>query len=113
MQNRALRSSLPVRKSAKSWEKVKRGHVRVAYHRLHYSRMPTRTRQRLLFLTCLCGSLVISGRLSAQASGTSTLDFATGSEFEDYLRVLQVAGLAELQPWSIRGLSPRIGVGSG
>jgi hypothetical protein len=50
----------------------------------------------------------VSGRLSAQATGTTTLDFATGSEFEDYLRVLQVAGLAELQPWSIRGLAPRI-----
>jgi hypothetical protein len=81
--------------------------VRVAYHRLHYSRMPTRTRQ-LLLLTWLCAPLVVSGRLAAQASRTTTLDFATGSEFEDYLRVLQVAGLAELQPWSIRGLAPRI-----
>ena len=34
-------------------------------------------------------------------------DFATGSEFEDYLRVLQIAGVAPLYPWSIRGFSPR------
>ena len=70
--------------------------------------MPTKTRQLLLLLTCLSGTLVMSGRLGAQASRTTTLDFATGSEFEDYLRVLQVAGLEELQPWSIRGLSPRV-----
>ena len=35
------------------------------------------------------------------------LDYATGSEFEDYLRALQVAGLTGLYPWSIRGFSPR------
>jgi hypothetical protein len=70
-------------------------------------RMPTKTRLLLPLLTCLCGTFVTSPYLKAQASRTTTLDFATGSEFEDYLRVLQVAGLAEVQPWSIRGLSPR------
>lgn len=35
------------------------------------------------------------------------LDYATGSEFEDYLRALQDAGMTELYPWSIRGFSPR------
>ncbi len=35
------------------------------------------------------------------------LDFATGSEFEDYLRALQVAELTGPYPWSIRGFSPR------
>jgi hypothetical protein len=70
--------------------------------------MPIKTHQLLPLLTCLCGTLSMPGRLGAQASSTTTLDFATGSEFEDYLRVLQVAGLEELQPWSIRGLSPRI-----
>lgn len=35
------------------------------------------------------------------------LDYATGSEFEDYLRALQVAGLTGLYPWSIRGFSQR------
>jgi hypothetical protein len=33
------------------------------------------------------------------------LDFATASELEDYLRVLQVAGMAPLHPWSLRGFS--------
>jgi hypothetical protein len=51
--------------------------------------------------------IACSTRSTAQASRTTTLDFATGSEFEDYLRVLQVAGLEPLQPWSIRGFSPR------
>lgn len=69
--------------------------------------MPSKARQLPRLLTCFLGTLMMSGRLSAQASRTTTLDFATGSEFEDYLRVLQVAGLEELQPWSIRGFSPR------
>jgi hypothetical protein len=70
--------------------------------------MPIKTHQLLSLLACLSGTFAISGHLGAQASRTTTLDFATGSEFEDYLRVLQVAGLEELEPWSIRGLSPRI-----
>jgi hypothetical protein len=45
--------------------------------------------------------------LRAQPSQATMLDFATGGEFEDYLRVLQVAGIAPLYPWSIRGLSPK------
>src|SRR5258706_6298731 len=62
-------------------------------------------RQLLVVSCCLiaCSTLSI-----AQASRSTTLDFATGSEFEDYLRVLQVAGLEALQPWSIRGFSPRV-----
>jgi hypothetical protein len=47
-----------------------------------------------------------SGVLPAQPSHVTMLDFQTGSEFEDYLRVLQVAGIAPLYPWSIRGFSP-------
>lgn len=43
----------------------------------------------------------------AQPRAATMGDVATGSEFEDYLRVLQVAGLAPLYPWSIRGFSPR------
>jgi hypothetical protein len=35
------------------------------------------------------------------------LDFSTGSDYEDYLRVLQIAGKIPLQPWSIRGFSRR------
>ena len=35
------------------------------------------------------------------------LDFSTGSEMEDYLRVMQIAGKVPLYPWSIRGFSRR------
>jgi hypothetical protein len=45
--------------------------------------------------------------LEAQGVQTTMLDYATGSEFEDYLRALQVAGLTQLYPWSIRAFSPR------
>ena len=68
--------------------------------------MPIRSRALLQLLTCFCSTLAISERLAAQAPNTTTLDFATGSEYEDYLRVLQVAGIEELRPWSIRGFSP-------
>src|SRR3954471_13721159 len=51
--------------------------------------------------------LACSTLASAQASRTTTLDFVSGSQFEDYLRVLQISGLEPLRPWSIRGFSPR------
>lgn len=35
------------------------------------------------------------------------LDFAAGSEYEDYLRALQIAGKVPLYSWSIRGFSRR------
>src|SRR4051812_36172604 len=92
---------------AESRPKVKRDHVRARCDRLHYSRMPIKSRPLLLLLTFLLQFPATSGRLGAQASGTSILDFATGSEFEDYLRALQVAGIEGLQPWSIRGFAPR------
>ena len=44
---------------------------------------------------------------AAQSRRTTMLDYATGSELEDYLRVLQVAGMTTPYPWSIRGFSPR------
>lgn len=56
----------------------------------------------ILFLVCL---LVIPSGADAQPSRVTLADFATGSEFEEYLRVLQVAGIAPLYPWSIRGFS--------
>ena len=58
-------------------------------------------------LALLFCALAASRPLSAQGSRVSMLDFATGSEYEDYLRVLQVAGIAPLHPWSIRGFSRR------
>jgi len=45
--------------------------------------------------------------IRAQASSVTMLDFATGSEYEDYLRALQIAGKVPLYPWSIRGFSRR------
>src|SRR5258706_8411212 len=66
---------------------------------------PSHRHFRQLATTCCC--LISSSRLAtAQASRTTTLDFAAGSQFEDYLRVLQIDGLEPLRPWSIRGFSP-------
>ena len=55
------------------------------------------------------GLAVLAGAapLAAQPTRLTMLDFATGSEFEEYLRALQLAGIAPLYPWSIRGFSPR------
>lgn len=58
----------------------------------------------LLALAALLGSASVGAQQSAQLT---VLDFATGSGYEDYLRVLQVAGMAPLHPWSLRGFSPR------
>ena len=69
--------------------------------------MPIKVRPLLWLLILLVRLPATPGRLDAQASGTTTLDFATGSQFEDYLRALQVAGIEPVQPWSIRGFSPR------
>ncbi|MEO6331378.1 MAG: hypothetical protein ABIV11_03035 [Gemmatimonadaceae bacterium] len=57
--------------------------------------------------TCLTLTAALATPLAAQATRTTLLDYATGGEFEDYLRALQVAGLTDLYPWSIRGFSPR------
>jgi hypothetical protein len=64
-------------------------------------------RHRLRCLALLIFSPLFSTPAAAQPSRVSMLDFATGSEYEDYLRVLQVAGIAPLYPWSIRGFSRR------
>jgi hypothetical protein len=45
--------------------------------------------------------------ISAQSGSVTALDFAAGSEYEDYLRALQIAGKVPLYPWSIRGFSRR------
>lgn len=52
-------------------------------------------------------AVLISGpsALSAQPRRATMVDFAVGSDFEEYLRVLQVAGIAPHYPWSIRGFS--------
>ena len=55
----------------------------------------------------ICLSLVFAEKVSAQQSRLTMLDFSTGSEMEDYLRVMQIAGKVPLYPWSIRGFSRR------
>jgi len=55
----------------------------------------------------ICLSLALSQKISAQQSRVTMLDFSAGSEMEDYLRVMQIAGKVPLYPWSIRGFSRR------
>jgi hypothetical protein len=45
--------------------------------------------------------------LRAQAGLVTMLDFSAGSEYEQYLRALQIAGKVPLHPWSIRGFARR------
>jgi hypothetical protein len=58
-------------------------------------------------LAVICVSLFFVNTISAQQSRVTMLDFTTGSEMEDYLRVMQIAGKVPLYPWSIRGFSRR------
>jgi hypothetical protein len=68
----------------------------------------TELRLRFVFSVAVAAfSLFDAPRLGAQARSVSMLDFTTGSEYEDYLRVLQIAGKVPLYPWSIRGFSRR------
>src|ERR1700674_2808245 len=63
---------------------------------------------RLAFALAVgCFALASAPRLKAQARSVTMLDFTTGSEYEDYLRVLQISGKVPLYPWSIRGFSRR------
>ena len=50
----------------------------------------------------ICLSLILDQKISAQQPRVTMLDFSTGSEMEDYLRVMQIAGKVPLYPWSIR-----------
>jgi len=67
---------------------------------------PFRVR-RVCTLAAICSSLVLSHKILAQQSHVTMLDFSAGSEMEDYLRVMQIAGKVPLYPWSIRGFSRR------
>jgi len=55
----------------------------------------------------ICISLAFNQQIFAQQSRVTMLDFSTGSEMEDYLRVMQIAGKVPLYPWSVRGFSRR------
>jgi hypothetical protein len=63
--------------------------------------------QRLAMIISVVLSLSAPVSAFAQPASATMGDFATGSEFESYLRVLQVAGIAPPYPFSIRGFSPR------
>ena len=68
----------------------------------------TELRLRFVFSLAVASfSLFAAPQLAAQARSVTMLDFTTGSEYEDYLRVLQISGKVPLQPWSIRGFSRR------
>ena len=58
-------------------------------------------------LTVVCSLMATAAPLRAQSRSVTMLDFTTGSEYEDYLRVLQISGKVPLYPWSIRGFSRR------
>jgi hypothetical protein len=55
----------------------------------------------------ICLSLAPGQKIFAQQSHVTMLDFSAGSEMEDYLRVMQIAGKVPLYPWSIRAFSRR------
>src|SRR5688500_14818503 len=55
----------------------------------------------LLFASC------IASEMSAQSCSAATPPILVGSEWEQYVRVVQVAGGVALEPWTIRGMGPR------
>jgi hypothetical protein len=63
--------------------------------------------RRACSLAVICFSLVFTQRILAQQSHVTMLDFTAGSEMENYLRVMQIAGKVPLYPWSIRAFSRR------
>ena len=68
----------------------------------------TELRLRFVFSIAVAAfSIIATPHLEAQARSVSMLDFTTGSDYEDYLRVLQISGKVPLYPWSIRGFSRR------
>src|SRR6266480_1930024 len=67
-------------------------------------RSSARSRLRtFLIVAALCWPLTPSP-VSAQSSVTM-VDFAAGSDYEQYLRAIQIAGIAPPYPWSIRSFS--------
>jgi hypothetical protein len=64
-------------------------------------------KRRALTVAVICLSLAPSQKTFAQQSHVTMLDFSAGSEMEDYLRVMQIAGKVPLYPWSIRAFSRR------
>jgi hypothetical protein len=67
-------------------------------------RLPFSRNRILLLAACALGAAT---HLGAQTSRLTMLDFATGTDYEEYLRILQIAGEVPFYPWSIRAFSPR------
>ncbi|MEP6506618.1 MAG: hypothetical protein ABJC63_00220 [Gemmatimonadales bacterium] len=63
----------------------------------------------VLISACLCVAFNVPAvnELAAQAPRVTGADFSTGSDYENYLRILQVSGLIKLSTWSIRAFSQR------
>ena len=79
--------------------------------------VPSRAPRRMPMLGALAAlPLLLLSALPAAAQApvsSGTLGEALpGGEFEDYLRVMQVAGKSRAYPWSVRGFSPRAKVQS-
>jgi hypothetical protein len=66
-------------------------------------------KELLSVITLAVGFVSLGGPLplGAQTRPVTMLDFTVGSDYEDYLRALQIAGKVPLQPWSIRSFSRR------
>jgi hypothetical protein len=58
----------------------------------------------LLLVLGLCGAL---NSAPAQSRAPAAVEFVPGGELENYLRMLQVAGVVGWHPWSIRAFSAR------
>ena len=67
----------------------------------------TRRTRHYLLLPLGVASIGVSGLARAQSSPVTISEFATNSDYESYLRALQISGLAPLYPWSVRGFSRR------
>jgi hypothetical protein len=55
----------------------------------------------------MAACLGVAPKTSQAQSRVTMSDFATGGEYESYLRTMQIAGAVPLYPWSIRGFSRR------
>ncbi|CAA9316056.1 MAG: hypothetical protein AVDCRST_MAG68-1568 [uncultured Gemmatimonadetes bacterium] len=62
--------------------------------------------RRLVPLMAGCAAALPAAPVLAQGAPDLRLEATAGSEAEEYLRTLQVAGMAPLYPWSVRSFSP-------
>src|SRR5258705_8922585 len=91
-------------------EKLTHPHLDVAWSTVILRAMPLRglfSVDRIRTTAAVGLFLLFGQRTAAQQPRLTMLDFSTGNEMEDYLRVMQIAGKVPLYPWSIRGFSRR------